>query len=47
MVLFLGAGFSKWTAGLPVARELFDFKIDIWGPQDARKLDIIKSLKEI
>jgi len=46
LILFLGAGFSKWTVGLPVARELFDFKIDIWGSSDARKLDIIKSLKE-
>jgi len=46
LVLFLGAGFSKWAAGLPVARELFDYNIDIWGPRDARKLNSVKSLKE-
>ena len=44
--LFLGAGFSKWAAGLPVAIQLFDFDIEPWGPREARKLEIVKSLKQ-
>ncbi len=44
--LFLGAGFSKWAADLPAAIELFDFRIEAWGPRDARKLDLVRSLKQ-
>ena len=44
--LFLGAGFSKWAADLPVAAELFDFGIDPWGPREERRLAIVKGLKE-
>lgn len=44
--LFLGAGFSKWAANLPVARELFDFNIEPWGPKEQKKLSIVKALKQ-
>jgi hypothetical protein len=43
--LFLGAGFSKWAAGLPVANDLFDFAVEPIGPREARRLEIAKSLK--
>jgi len=45
LALFLGAGFSKWAADLPVARQLFDFDIEPWGPREYKKLEIVKSLK--
>ncbi|MFB0523693.1 MAG: hypothetical protein ACETV1_08075, partial [Candidatus Bathyarchaeia archaeon] len=45
MALFLGAGFSKWAVDLPVANQLFDFDIELWGPRENRKLEIVKSLK--
>ncbi len=44
--LFLGAGFSRWGAQLPVARELFDFAIEPWGQREERKLVLVKTLKE-
>lgn len=44
--LFLGAGFSKWAADLPVARQVFDFRIEPWGQCEQRKLAIVKQLKE-
>lgn len=43
--LFLGAGFSKWAADLPVAAQLFDFEIEPWGPRERSKLEVIKSVK--
>ena len=43
--LFLGAGFSKWSVGLPVANQLFDFGISVWGPREENKINIVKSLK--
>lgn len=43
--LFLGAGFSKWAANLPVASQLFDFDIVPWGPREDRKLELVKSIK--
>ena len=46
LTLFLGAGFSKWAAGLPVARELFDFAIQPWGSRDEKWLEKVKSAKE-
>jgi hypothetical protein len=46
LALLLGAGFSKWAAGLPVASELFDFDLEIWGPRDARKFETARSCKE-
>lgn len=43
--LLLGAGFSKWAAGLPVAAELFDFNLTPHNEKDARRLDRIVALK--
>lgn len=45
--LFLGAGFSKWAAGLPVASELFDFSIEPFGEREKAKLNIIHHMKNI
>lgn len=45
IALFLGAGFSKWAADLPIASELFDFKIKSWSQRENRKLEIVKSIK--
>jgi len=44
--LLLGAGFSKWAVGLPVASELFDFAIEPWGPREQKKLEIVRLLKD-
>lgn len=46
LALFLGAGFSRWAADLPVARQLFDFDIEPWGPRDNHKIDIVRSRKQ-
>jgi hypothetical protein len=46
LALLLGAGFSRWAANLPVASELFDFDIQIWGSREAGRLEIVKSCKE-
>ncbi len=43
--LFLGAGFSKWAADLPVASQLFDFDIEPWGTRENGKLEVVKSVK--
>ena len=43
--LLLGAGFSSWAAGLPVAKDLFDFKIDRFGPAEIRQLKVVEELK--
>jgi hypothetical protein len=45
-VLILGAGFSKWAAGLPLARELFDFEIEPHGVREEKKLAKVKALKD-
>ena len=44
-MLFLGAGFSKWAANLPVANDLFDFAIEPWGEREQRKLTLVDTLK--
>jgi len=44
--MLLGAGFSKWAADLPTARNLFDFDIEIWGPRDSRRIGLVRSRKE-
>ncbi len=44
--LLLGAGFSKWAAGLPVASELFDFQMELDTRDEERKSQILKSFKE-
>lgn len=36
--VLLGAGFSKWAAGLPLANELFDFEIGDLSQADMRRL---------
>jgi hypothetical protein len=46
LALFLGAGFSKWAADLPVARQVFDYGFVVWGQREKSKLNIVKSLKE-
>jgi hypothetical protein len=43
--MFLGAGFSKWAANLPVASQLFDFDIETWGLRENKKLELVKSIK--
>jgi hypothetical protein len=43
--LLLGAGFSKWAAGLPLVSELFDFQVQPWNQRDARKLERIVDQK--
>ena len=36
--LMLGAGFSKWAADLPLASQLFDFRINPFGTREATKI---------
>jgi len=36
--LLIGAGFSKWACGLPLASELFDFEISISKPVEQKRL---------
>jgi hypothetical protein len=43
--LLLGAGFSKWAAGCPLASELFDFKIEPKNQLEPKKLDRLKRIK--
>jgi len=40
--VFFGAGFSKWACELPLAKELFDFNIKIWGSREQQNLSEIK-----
>ncbi len=44
--VFLGAGFSKWAADLPLACELFDFKIETINERDEQRLNTIIKWKE-
>lgn len=44
--LFLGAGFSKWAAGLPLVWDLFDFAVKPFGPREARRLARVKTIKQ-
>ena len=46
LALFLGAGFGKWAADLPVARELFDYAVETWGPRDRKRMGVVRSRKE-
>ncbi len=46
LALFVGAGFAKWSASLPVASQLFDFDVEPWGPREYSRLEIVKSLKQ-
>jgi len=45
IALFLGAGFSKGIADLPVSSELFDFDVEPWGPREYKKLEVVKLFK--
>jgi hypothetical protein len=45
VTLILGAGFSKWAADLPVATELFDFRVEPFGVREERKLCYVRDLK--
>lgn len=45
LAVFLGAGFSKWSAGLPVAAELFDSHLEPFGVQEEDKLRLVRQLK--
>lgn len=45
LAVLLGAGFSKWAAGLPVATELFDFQVEPFGKQEDNKLRFVRQLK--
>ncbi len=45
LAVLLGAGFSKWAAGLPVATELFDFKVEPFGVREEGKLKLVRLLK--
>jgi len=44
--LLAGAGFSKWAAGLPLAKELFDYNIVPFGPKEEAKLEQVRRLKQ-
>lgn len=39
---FLGAGFSRWAANLPLANELFDFNVRVRGPRESRRFDLVE-----
>lgn len=43
--LILGAGFSKWAADLPLARQLFDFRISPFGVREEGRLQLVVRLK--
>ena len=47
VVCLAGAGFSKWAAGLPVARDLFDWSIVPFGPREEAKLRDVRTLKAL
>jgi len=46
IAMLLGAGFSKWSANLPLTSELFDFSIKPFGIREERKLQRVQRLKE-
>lgn len=46
LCLLLGAGFSKWSVNLPVAKDLFDFNITLDGPKEKRKIEKVIDLKQ-
>lgn len=45
--LLFGAGFSNWSANLPVAKDLFDYKILIDSIREEDKLKQVRNLKEL
>jgi hypothetical protein len=42
LAAFLGAGFSRWAAGLPLASEIFDFEIRVRGERERRRLERVR-----
>lgn len=44
--VFLGAGFSKWAANLPLASQLFDFELQCRQDKEVRKLAALQKDKE-
>ena len=46
LTLLAGAGFSRWAAGLPIARELFDFAIKPFGMREQDRLRRVQALKQ-
>lgn len=46
LALLLGAGFSKWAAGLPVASELLDLQIEPFGVRDETKLRLVEQMRD-
>ncbi|MGV8026559.1 MAG: hypothetical protein AB2L18_08385 [Anaerolineaceae bacterium] len=44
--IFLGAGFSKWAANIPLSNELFDFIIKPFGKREQQQYEIVKCSKE-
>ena len=44
--VFVGAGFAKWAAGLPLASELFDLEIEPFGPRDAQRVQTVRHARE-
>ena len=45
LAVLLGAGFSKWAAGLPIASELFDFAVEPFGSRETNRLAELRRLK--
>ena len=45
VVLFLGAGFSSWSADLPTAKDLFNFTIQPFGKRESNRLRQVILLK--
>jgi hypothetical protein len=45
LAVLLGAGFSKWAAGLPVVAELFDFQVEPFGVKEESRLGLVRQLK--
>ena len=45
--VLLGAGLSKWAAGLPVASELFDFTVEPFGIIETNRLAEIRRVKSL
>jgi hypothetical protein len=45
VTVIIGAGFSKWAANLPVAKDLFDFVIEPFGVREEKKLSSVRELK--
>lgn len=46
LALLLGAGFSKWAAGLPLGSQLFDFAVEPFGIREQRRLARLRKLKQ-